>query len=197
LISSFDTTNQSYACNITDRRYYQPKRNMVIITNTKAEDEINVSINIAELISSETVTADAATSNTFHSSHEEFRDIIITNSCWKRIQQLATKKNQSIEAIYLRVYVDAGGCSGFTYQFEISTEDIDEKEDIVYTHISSGSRLVIDRTSYDLIKGSTIDYVQEMIKSNFSVLSNPQSESACGCGSSFALKNFQNNPAVH
>ena len=42
-----------------------------------------------------------------------------------------------------------------------------------------------------------MEYVQEMIKSAFTILNNPQSASACGCGSSFALKNFASNPASH
>jgi Fe-S cluster assembly iron-binding protein IscA len=46
------------------------------------------------------------------------------------------------------------------------------------------------------VKGSTIDYVQEMMRSAFAVMHNPQSESACGCGSSFAVKNFASNPAI-
>jgi len=46
------------------------------------------------------------------------------------------------------------------------------------------------------LKGSTISYVKEMIRSCFAVVSNPQSESACGCGSSFAVKKFESNPAL-
>lgn len=59
-----------------------------------------------------------------------------------------------------------------------------------------GSRVVVDGGSFELIKGATIDYVQEMIRSSFAVVNNPQSESACGCGSSFAVKNFTSNPAI-
>jgi iron-sulfur cluster assembly accessory protein len=56
--------------------------------------------------------------------------------------------------------------------------------------------VVIDDVSFDLLKGSTIDYAEDMMKSSFAVINNPQSEKACGCGSSFALKNFQANPAL-
>lgn len=55
--------------------------------------------------------------------------------------------------------------------------------------------MVVDNSSFELVKGATVDYVQEMIRSSFAVVNNPQSESACGCGSSFAVKNFASNPA--
>lgn len=60
----------------------------------------------------------------------------------------------------------------------------------------NGSKVIVDNGSFELVKGSTVDYVQEMMRSAFVVSSNPQSESACGCGSSFAVKNFAANPAV-
>ena len=47
-----------------------------------------------------------------------------------------------------------------------------------------------------LKEGATVDYEQEMIRSAFAIVNNPNSESACGCGSSFALKNFEENPAI-
>lgn len=133
-------------------------------------------------------------------------DLTITQSCVARIQQLALQRPNP-NSMYLRLYVDAGGCSGFQYKFLLLSEDdtnptdddeedgtIDPDEDIVYT--IDGARLVIDQTSLELLRGSTIDYVQEMIRSSFAVVNNPNSESACGCGSSFAVKKFQANPAL-
>ena len=117
--------------------------------------------------------------------------------------------------MYLRLYVDAGGgCSGFQYKFLLLSEEedgggdssnggdgeggedgtIDPEEDVVF--VRDGMRVVVDQTSLDLLRGSTIDYVSEMIRSSFAVVGNPQSESACGCGSSFAVKNFESNPAM-
>ena len=58
------------------------------------------------------------------------------------------------------------------------------------------AKVVIDKISFDLVKGATIDYTQDLMKSAFVVVNNPQSESACGCGSSFAAKKFAVNPAL-
>ena len=138
--------------------------------------------------------------------------IAITASCASRIRQLASSRPNP-DAVYLRLYVDAGGCSGFQYKFLLLSEEeggggdssdgdgggvedgtIDPEEDVVFAR--DGMRVVVDQTSLDLLRGSTIDYVSEMIRSSFAVVGNPQSESACGCGSSFAVKNFESNPAM-
>ena len=53
-----------------------------------------------------------------------------------------------------------------------------------------GARVVVDDVSFDLIRGSTVDFAQEVIRSAFVVVNNPQSESACGCKSSLALSYY-------
>jgi iron-sulfur cluster assembly 2 len=174
---------------------------VVVVTNTKASME------------TPPPQAPATNSNVNLAAIQNTTDnpsILVTDSCWKRVHHLIASKrqtNSNNDDMFLRVFVDAGGCSGFTYQFEMDTDaNLDESEDVVFYESSNGSsttttsftpaRVVIDRGSLQLIVGSKIDYVQEMIKSSFEVRENPQSESACGCGSSFALKNFASNPAL-
>jgi iron-sulfur cluster assembly accessory protein len=125
--------------------------------------------------------------------------LTVTSSCLRRIETLRSQKQVSNEnSYYLRVFVDAGGCSGFTYKFELDDGDLEEDDIVIASDPNNMEepRVVVDQSSLELIRGSTIDYVQEMIKSSFVVAANPQSESACGCGSSFAVKNFTSNPAV-
>ena len=126
-------------------------------------------------------------------------EVTVTHFAFQRVRNLVAKRGDgmALDDVYLRVYVDAGGCSGFQYKFELTQdtdEAVDDAEDTVFEQ--DGARVVVDEASLDLIQGSTIDFVQEMIKSSFVVSDNPQSESACGCGSSFAVKNFASNPAI-
>lgn len=137
-----------------------------------------------------TITTTTTTSSYSDSDSNKNQRLHITDSCWRRVEQLAAKKSESS---YLRIFVDAGGCSGFSYKFEWDTAPIAD-DDIVYQH-HHRARIVVDQSSLDYMQGSTIDFVQELIKSSFEVKDNPQSESACGCGSSFALKKFAANPA--
>lgn len=174
---------------------------MVMITKTKSTDEdVEKTINIA---------SPANNNDAIDPNNVQAGEIGITASCAARIRQLASTRPDP-DAVYLRLYVDAGGCSGFQYKFLLLSEDnnnndapedddeedgtIDPEEDVIF--LKDGMRVVVDQTSLDLLEGSTIDYVQEMIRSSFAVVANPQSESACGCGSSFAVKNFEANPAL-
>ena len=79
---------------------------------------------------------------------------------------------------FFRIAIKGGGCSGFQYNFSVDTEK--EDDDIQYNNI------LIDKTSADLLKGSEVDFVKELIGEQFKI-SNPQSKSSCGCGVSFSL----------
>jgi iron-sulfur cluster assembly accessory protein len=118
--------------------------------------------------------------------------VTVTKSCAKRIKAL--QKSAHNDQLVLRVMVESGGCSGFQYVFKMETPDLSE-EDKIFER--DGAKVVVDAGSLDLIKGATIDFEQELIRSAFAVTNNPQSETACGCGSSFAIKNFAANPATH
>ena len=179
------------------------KRSMVVVTKTKTTTTTNTS-ETEHPKQNNTLGNNNNNSTELPPNNHNHKDLNITDACWKRIHKLSSSSNTQEDSdnqnnnitSYLRLYVDAGGCSGFEYKFELDTDDnLEMDEDIVY-HGPHQTRLVIDKASLDLLKGSTIDYVQEMIKSSFEVRDNPQSESACGCGSSFALKNFSSNPAL-
>ena len=79
---------------------------------------------------------------------------------------------------FFRITVQGGGCSGFQYEFTFDKEK--SKDDINFKNI------LIDKTSADLLKGSEVDYVSELIGEQFKI-TNPQTKSSCGCGVSFSL----------
>jgi len=117
--------------------------------------------------------------------------LIVTKSCANRIKELQDKTGNT--ELRLRVAVEGGGCSGFQYNFSMDS-DMHEDEDLIFE--KNGMQVVVDEGSFELIKGSTVDFERELIRSAFAITGNPQSDSACGCGSSFALKNFALNPAL-
>jgi iron-sulfur cluster assembly protein len=80
----------------------------------------------------------------------------------------------------LRVFVVGGGCSGYQYGMTLAPEA--EEDDFVYA--DSGVRLVVDPTSANLLQGSEIDYVEDLMKSGFTVF-NPNAVKSCACGTSF------------
>jgi len=82
----------------------------------------------------------------------------------------------------LRLSVSGGGCSGFQYNFELDDKQTDD--DLVIEE--GGVKVLIDSTSLEFLKGSEIDYVDDLIGAAFKV-NNPNATSSCGCGSSFSM----------
>lgn len=120
----------------------------------------------------------------------------LTDSAVERLQQLQKEEEQPI---MLRLLVEGGGCSGFSYEFKLdtSTNPGDRYAQpppavLCVQHCAShrvftrhGSKLVVDNISYDFVKGSTVDFSTDLLRSSFQVLTNPQAVGSCGCGSSF------------
>ena len=106
-------------------------------------------------------------------------DIQLTESAARRVAAIAVR--QSRPAI-LRLSVDGGGCAGFTYKFELAGEP-DQDDAVAET---DGVRLIVDPVSLDLLRGSAVDYVEDLGGASFKV-TNPNAQSGCGCGSSFSF----------
>ena len=83
----------------------------------------------------------------------------------------------------LRVFVQGGGCSGFSYGF---TWDWEKNEDDFEFPINEKLQVLIDAMNMQYLQGATIKYKTELMGSNF-VIDNPNATNKCGCGSSFAV----------
>ena len=105
--------------------------------------------------------------------------ILLTPSAAKRIHQLSAEEGRPV---MLRVAVEGGGCSGFQYQFDL----IDALEPDDAKIECDGAAAVVDSVSAVLLKGSEIDFVDEIAGAQFRIR-NPNARSSCGCGVSFSV----------
>ena len=103
------------------------------------------------------------------------KEIKFTDNALKQINHLLSTKDKGS---FFRIAIKGGGCSGFQYDFSFDNKP--QTEDLKYENI------LIDKASADLLNGSEVDYVQELMGSTFKI-NNPQSKSSCGCGVSFSL----------
>ena len=83
----------------------------------------------------------------------------------------------------LRTFVQGGGCSGFSYGF---TFDEVKNEDDFEFPINEQYNVFVDAMSMQYLQGAVIDYKEEVMGSQF-VITNPNAQSTCGCGSSFSV----------
>jgi len=106
-------------------------------------------------------------------------DVELTPSAAARVAAIASKQGKPA---ILRLSVDGGGCAGFQYKFGLA--DAVEGDDAIAER--DGVRLVVDSVSLDLVRGSAVDYVENMGGASFRV-TNPNAASGCGCGTSFSI----------
>jgi iron-sulfur cluster assembly accessory protein len=106
-------------------------------------------------------------------------DIRITDNAARRIGQILADEPSGA---MLRISVNGGGCSGFQYGFDIDRTR--QPDDIVVER--EGATVLVDETSLQFLKGSVVDFVDDLIGQSFKI-ENPQATSSCGCGTSFSL----------
>lgn len=104
---------------------------------------------------------------------------ITTNAIYKIKDILAEENNPKTK---VRAFVQGGGCSGMSYGF---TLDDEQNEDDFIIDGTDGL-VLIDAMSMQYLSGSTVDYKEDLKGSNF-VVTNPNAQTTCGCGSSFSV----------
>lgn len=104
--------------------------------------------------------------------------VTLTEGAVAKIKEFFAQ-DEALKGKALRVFVEAGGCSGNNYGFRF-----DDAVDGDTVQEYEGFRLVIDPQSGKLINGSTIDYKEEFGSEGFSI-KNPNAKKSCGCGNSF------------
>src|ERR1700730_13851457 len=106
-------------------------------------------------------------------------DLTLSPAAAQRIHAIGQAEGR---AVMLRVAVEGGGCSGFQYLFDLvepaEPDDLRVERD--------GAAALVDEMSLALLKGSEIDFVDELAGAEFRVR-NPNAKSSCGCGVSFSI----------
>lgn len=106
--------------------------------------------------------------------------ITLTESAVSKLRELMAEEGNP--AIKLRVFVQGGGCSGFSYGFTFDQEQNEDDFDFNYEEV----HVIVDAMSMQYLQGSTIDFREDVMGSSF-VINNPAAVSTCGCGSSFSV----------
>jgi iron-sulfur cluster insertion protein len=106
--------------------------------------------------------------------------ITITDSAKIKIQDILAEENDP--SLKLRMFVQGGGCSGFSYGFTLDNEH--NEDDFEFS--AGSSSVLIDAMSMQYVEGATINYVEDLMGASFKI-ENPQASSTCGCGSSFSI----------
>ena len=106
--------------------------------------------------------------------------MIFTENAAERVKEIIVEDNAKMEA--LRVFVQGGGCHGFSYGFGFENA-IAEDDTVIETN---EVKLVVDSMSIMYLSEATIDFVRSLEGERFTI-DNPNTRTSCGCGSSFSV----------
>jgi iron-sulfur cluster insertion protein len=107
-------------------------------------------------------------------------NLIISESATSKIADIIAEEGNP--TLRLRMFVQGGGCSGFSYGFTL--DDIKNEDD--WEIPAGSSSVLVDAMSAQYVDGSVVDYKEDLNGSSFSI-KNPQAVTTCGCGSSFSV----------
>lgn len=107
------------------------------------------------------------------------RTVTLTDTAVSKVAELLAAENEP--GLALRMAVRPGGCSGFQYEMYFDTEV--ESDDIVEEF--GDVKVVVDPSSADMVRGSTLDYRDGLMGAGFAI-ENPNKTHSCGCGNSFS-----------
>ena len=109
------------------------------------------------------------------------QELSITEDALERIKLIQSQEGKG----FLRITVDGGGCSGFSYSFNFDNKQLED--DIIASIDKNGHpALVTDNISLNYLSGSEITWKEDLSGASFSI-DNPNATSSCGCGTSFSV----------
>lgn len=111
--------------------------------------------------------------------------VTVTDRAAEKARDLLVQKEMTGGA--LRVFVVGGGCSGYQYGMALA-RDMEDGDTAI--EAAEGVRLLVDPESVPLLRGAEVDYVEDLMKSGFTIY-NPNATAACACGSSFQAPSGQ------
>jgi iron-sulfur cluster assembly accessory protein len=112
--------------------------------------------------------------------------ITLTEKAASEVKRIIAEQKQTPnapEAIYLRMRVVGGGCSGFQNKLDLDPQTNEKLDEVFDLH---GVPVVVDKRSLMYLSDVTVDFHDDLKRRGFSV-SNPTAKSTCGCGSSFSM----------
>ena len=115
-------------------------------------------------------------------SNKNEKNISLSNSAINQFKKILIDEDKNS---FVRLLVDSGGCSGFSYKFSVD-KTIDDLNDIIILEEENKNIFVTDKVSFDYLKDASVDWVESLTNSQFTI-SNPIAKSSCGCGSSFSI----------
>ena len=108
--------------------------------------------------------------------------IVLTPTAAREVKTIIEQQELDKDKVRLRVGVKGGGCSGFSYILDLTEVKKDTDEELEF----HGVKIICDPKSLLYLNGTTIDFKDEIVGRGF-VFTNPNANSTCGCGSSFAV----------